>query len=98
MQRNSTLNIKKFEEFVHSLGIKWNFSADEKGLMNYCCFVGPEHKKIQDSISLDDMITWLKTLSDIKKIWNDFGILMAMTKECLQGQVLKLSKKRQNPE
>ncbi|XP_038047425.1 uncharacterized protein LOC119721418 [Patiria miniata] len=86
--KNETPKIENFEKFVRSIGIEWHFSTDAKDVMNYRCFIGPEHKKIQERISLGDMMPWLTTLQDVIKIWNDFKILMSMTKDNIQGEKL----------
>ena len=68
---------------INNIGIKWTFSTDKNGLLEYRDFTGPEHGKIQSHIELQNLIPWHKKLKDIEKLWHDFSRLMDQMKQDL---------------
>lgn len=75
-------NMLKFEQFVSSLGLSWQFYVDPNtGLLKYRDFTGVEHKLIQEKIKINELIPNHPNLNNILKLWNDFSKLMCIMKD-----------------
>ena len=75
-------NMVKFEEFVQSLKIEWNFFIDrEQKKISSRDFTGPEYVKIFSQIDLDSLIPQHPKLGLIKTLWRDF--------QCINEQLTK---------
>lgn len=80
--RTKQNHLAKFEKFISDLGIEWSFYIDkESSLLKYRDFTGPEHRKIQTSINLLDLLPSDQNLHKIVKLWEDFSKLMEMLKK-----------------
>ena len=83
-------NIKNFEEFVQSLGYDWSFYVDKDGnTFKYPDFTGPQHRKIQENICLEDMYGKENPkINVIKSLWSRFTELINKMKEDLGNDEL----------
>ena len=75
-------NIASFEKFVKDMNIPWFFMTNkDTGLLQFRDFTGPEHKKIQDNIKLENLISWHPKLDNIKWLWEEFRHIIIAMKE-----------------
>ena len=78
-------HMAKFEQFVHSLKIEWNFYVDkEQQKITSRDFTGPEHVKIFSKMDLDEIVPGHPKLSLIKTLWKDFVYMIDQLKKTLK--------------
>lgn len=76
------LHMAKFEAFVNSLGIEWNFYVDKSTKeIKSRDFTGPEHWKIFTSINLRELIPEHRDVESICELWEKFVKLMTFLKK-----------------
>ncbi|KAJ8018072.1 hypothetical protein HOLleu_44137 [Holothuria leucospilota] len=76
------LRMAKFETFVNSLGIEWNFYVDKSSKeIKSRDFTGPEHWKVFNSINLRELIPEHQDVSSICELWQKFIQLMTFLKK-----------------
>ncbi|KAJ8049453.1 Proline-rich transmembrane protein 1 [Holothuria leucospilota] len=93
------LNMAKFERFVQSLNIEWQFYVN-KDSKRVCSrdFTGPEHWKIFSTINLADIIPGHPKLSLIIELWSNFIDLIMMLKGPLSHEEISEFQKKAKAE
>ena len=94
--RKKQVNMAKFEKFIKELKIEWSIYVDkDSGMLKFRDFTGVEHRKIQEQISIADLIPGHVHVNKIAQLWADFKQLMQLVKEkdCSEESVALLESK-----
>ncbi|KAJ8032687.1 hypothetical protein HOLleu_26283 [Holothuria leucospilota] len=88
-------HVAKFQSFVNSLGIEWQFFL-EKGNNKISSrdFTGPEHKKVLENIKLDQLVPNHPKLQYLQKLWSEVLPLMHyLQKELTSSEIDEFQKR-----
>ncbi|KAJ8018208.1 hypothetical protein HOLleu_43930 [Holothuria leucospilota] len=92
LRREKAQNIVRFENFIQSLNIKWNFYVDKNTSSIKCRdFTGPEHLLIQKKIDFETLIPGRPKLTEIKMLWMKFSEIMTYLKSITVSNIMRAS-------